>query len=219
MLPKPPAIRLEVVADDSPPQREGFLRLVRRRYRAHYPDGSTSEPFEYDAVHRTRLDAVVIVAHHAARGERQIYLRSAVRPPLLLREPWRDAIPLEGVGLWELPAGLVEPEGELGAESPVRTAQREIQEELGFEVPLERIRRLGASLFPTAGLIAERINYFELEVDPLERREPTLDGSPLERAGLVVSVGLKAALAMCTSGDIVDLKTELGLRRLEERLA
>ena len=48
------------------------------------PDGSVSEPFVYDETDRRAIDAVVIVPHFAgSRGERRIYLRSSLRPPLL----------------------------------------------------------------------------------------------------------------------------------------
>ncbi len=58
-----PKIQLELLEDLSPPDQTGFLRLVRRRYRATYPDGSESVPFVYDAVDRSAIDAVVIAAH------------------------------------------------------------------------------------------------------------------------------------------------------------
>src|SRR3954453_17474391 len=88
-----PPIELELVEDLSPPDQHGFLRLVRRRYRAKYPDGSVSAPFVYDAVDRNSLDAVVIGAHFLAPdGERRVYLRSSVRPPLMLRDATRSTL-------------------------------------------------------------------------------------------------------------------------------
>src|SRR5688572_8747937 len=59
-----PDIRLELVEDLSPAASAGFLRLLRRRYRAHYPDGTASEPFLYDIIDRRAIDAVVLVAHY-----------------------------------------------------------------------------------------------------------------------------------------------------------
>src|SRR5882724_446986 len=106
-----PKIELELIEDLSPDAPKGFLRLLRRRYRARYPDGTHSAPFVYDAVDRAALDAVVIVAHFVAPGgPRRVYLRSAVRPPLALRTPARSPLPSDacGSGLWEVPAGLVE---------------------------------------------------------------------------------------------------------------
>jgi ADP-ribose pyrophosphatase len=211
-IPQLPAIRLEQRADRSPPG-DGFLRLVRRELVAHYPDGSASAPFLYDEIDRTALDAVVIVAHHAGAHGREVWLRSAVRPPVTFR---RDAEPGAPAGLWEMPAGLVEPhEGPDDRER--RAARRELAEELGFEVPLEALTPLGPPTFPSPGITAERHHYFAVEVDPARRAEPSLDGSPLEHLGRVVSLRLVDALELCRSGTIEDAKTELALRRLAER--
>jgi ADP-ribose pyrophosphatase len=215
-----PKIELELLEDLSPEVPKGFLRLVRRRYRAVYPDGTRSAPFVYDAVDRAALDAVVIVAHFAAPGgARHVYLRSGLRPPLGMRDAARSPIPKDacGTGLWEAPAGLVEI-SEQSASGVVRTAQRELYEELGFSVPLAAVHALGPSTFPCPGVIAERHFFFEVTVDPSARREPELDGSALEHFGAVVDVSLEDALAMCRRGQIEDSKTELALRRLAEKL-
>ena len=209
--PEPPAIVLEQLEDLTPAGQNGFLRLVRRRFIARYPDGSKSLPFVYDEVDRAALDAVVIVAHYLEQGSRLVYLRSAVRPPVA----WRDARGRPH-GMWELPAGLVEP-AEAGDDGARRTAQRELEEELGFRLPLERFHSLGPWLFPAPGIIAERHYYFEVEVDPAARAEPSHDGSPLEHCGKVIALELEHALSLCLSGEICDSKTELGLRRLKEQ--
>jgi len=216
-----PDIRLELLEDQSPPALPGFLRLVRRRYRAHYPDGAVSAPFVYDAVERAAIDAVVIVAHYFTEdGQRWVYLRSAVRPPLLLREPASqpNGSRPDRAGLWEVPAGLIERSEAQSAEGPQRTAARELWEELGFQVPRERLRPLGVPVYPTPGVLAERHYLFEVEVDPEARQEPGLDGSALERGGIVVAVEMDVALEMCASGEIEDGKTELALRRLKDRV-
>lgn len=216
-----PNIRLEVIEDLSPKGASGFLRLLRRRFRAHYPDGSASEPFEYDEVDRRAIDAAVMLAHYEdARGVPYVYLRSSVRPPVAMRDKARSPLRDEQDhgGLWELPAGLVEP-GEQTPEGVVGTAQRELLEELGFEVERSRLVQLGPSVFPTAGICAERHFYFHVAVDPNQRRAPELDGSPLERFGEVIDVPLASALAWCTDGSIEDGKTEIGLRRFADIVA
>ena len=218
--PSLPKIDLELVEDLSPDVPKGFLRLVRRRYRAHYPDGTTSAPFVYDSVDRPALDAVVILAHFAAPdGSRRVYLRSAVRPPLSLREAARSPLANDacGTGLWEVPAGLIEVT-EQTPSGVLRSAQRELAEELGFSVPVTALKALGPSVFPSPGVIAERHFFFEVVVDPSTRGAPELDGSALEHFGSVVDVALEQALDMCARGAVEDSKTELALRRLAELL-
>ena len=196
------------------------MGIVRRRLRAHYPDGTSSAPFVYDEVHRAALDAVILCAHFRdGAGKRHVYLRSAVRPPIAFRDPARSPRPSidpPGGFLWELPAGLVETSEQ--SEAGLRhAAQREIREELGFEVALEALSELGASIFPVPAFIAERHFFFEVEVDANVRSEPSLDGSALEHGGVVVSLPVADALERCRRGEFQDGHTELGLRRLAER--
>jgi len=214
-----PRIELEIVEDLSP-TGAGFLRLIRRRYRARYPDGTWSAPFVYDIVDRAALDAVVLVAHYVDRdGARRVFLRSCVRPPVAAREPGRSPHPERDppLGLmWELPAGLVEP-SEQSPEGLVHAARRELHEELGFEVGAGAFSELGASVFPVPAMIAERLYFFEVTVEPSQRAEPVLDGSALERFGEVVAVPVTEVLEQCRTGTLVDSKTELAVRRLIER--
>ncbi len=213
-----PAIGLEVVEELPPFNPAGFLRLIRRRYRARYPDGTTSEPFAYDCVTRDAIDAVVIAAHHRVAGRIHVYLRSALRPPIATRDAAPSAVGAgSGASLWELPAGLVEPGEDSGALGAASAARRELLEELGFDVAVERLAALGPSTFPAPGFVAERHYFFEVEVDPATQVEPELDGSPLERGGVIVDVELDDALALAAAGELADAKTELGLRRLRER--
>ena len=52
--------------------------------------------------------------------------------------------------------------------------------------------------------------------DPPTLRPPAGDGSPMEEGAVLVVYPLAQALAMCARGEIIDLKTELILRRLRE---
>jgi len=215
-----PKIELEFLEELSPPEQTGFLRLVRRRYRAHYPDGSKSAPFVYDAVDREAIDAVVIAAHFvSAQGTPRVYLRSTFRPPLTLRDAAHSPLSNEACDghLWELPAGLVEA-SERSPSGVAHAARRELLEELGFEVDVEALLPLGHSTFPAPGFVAERHFFFEVQVDPGARRESELDGSALERFGAGIDRLLSEALELCRSGVIEDAKTELALRRLGEKL-
>jgi ADP-ribose pyrophosphatase len=214
-----PDIRLELV-EELPSSGAGFLRIVRRSLRAHYPDGTTSAPFPYDTVDRTAIDAVILCVHFVdASGVRHVYLRSAVRPPVAFRDPNRSprpAIDPPGGLLWEIPAGLIDP-SEQSEEGIRRAAQREIHEELGFDVPLGSLAELGPSVFPVPALIAERHFFFETTVDPASRRDPSLDGSALEHGGVVLALPVGDALDRCRRGEFQDSHTELCLRRLVER--
>ena len=185
----------------------GFLNLRRLDLVARFPDGHESAPFSYDIAVRASLDVAVIVAHFAADGVRHVFLRSSVRPTLALR----DVVPLHEGWLWEVPAGLIDA-GETAAEA----AARELEEELGFRAEVAAMHALGPSSFPVSGMCAEMHAYFHVEVDPATRREPTEDGSALERGASIVSLPLADALSHCRSGAIEDTKTELALRRLAE---
>jgi 8-oxo-dGTP pyrophosphatase MutT (NUDIX family) len=215
-----PRIELELLEDLTPPAEPGFLRLIRRRYRAHYPDGTVSAPFVYDLIERPALDAVVLVAHYLDEsGVRRVFLRTSVRPPLSTRTPERSPHPERDPSnamLWELPAGLVET-NEQSPDGLVRAAQRELAEELGFSVATSAFHELGASVFPVPAMIGERLYFFEVLVDPATRGEPHLDGSALEPFGAVLALPLGDALDLCRRGTLMDGKTELALRRLVER--
>lgn len=206
-LPPCPAIRLEVSRRIVPAEARPFLDIERFELVAHYPDGSASAPFAYDVVTRRALDAVVIVAHFDRDGERFVFLRSALRPPLALRA----APPAVDAGLWELPAGLVEP-----GEDPRGAAARELEEEVGIRLEASALVELGGWALPAPGMVGERHVFFHAPVDPAAVRTPTEDGSALERFASIVPFALSRALAACRSGALRDEKTELGLRRLAE---
>jgi ADP-ribose pyrophosphatase len=205
-LPPLPAITLTLLGD-APATASPFLALRRLSLTATFPDGTTSAPFTYDALERRALDAVVVAAHFERGGERHVYLRSALRPPLLLR----SGGPTLPVGQWELPAGLIEP-----GEAPAHAAAREIEEELGFVLEPARFVPLGPAALPAPGIIGEVHYFFHVAVDPRTRTTPTEDGSPLERGAHVEAMPLPQLLAFCRAGHVHDEKTELALRRLAE---
>lgn len=215
MLPPPPPHTL-LREDAPPPPGPPFLEVARETFRIRYANGETSEPFVYDTVTRTRLDAVVVAAHfRAPDGRTHVYLRSALRPPVATRPIEARPVPERADlgSLWELPAGLVE-EDERSPEGLAACAAREMREELGFHVDPARLRPLGPSSFPAPGMVGERHFYFHVEVDPAARAVPSEDGSPLERHAAVLSAPLEELVDVARSGGIEDAKTELALRRL-----
>lgn len=217
-LPAPPRHALVIVEERPSLDPPGFMRLRRYVLRAHFADGSVSEPFDYDTLDRVRYDAVVVVPHFLGPdGKRHVLLRTALRPPVALRPmdvrpiPEKDSLGL----LWEVVAGLVEVE-ERSPEGLRRCAAREMLEEMGAPVEASDVRELGPPTFPAPGMIGERHFYFHVEIDPARMCTPTEDGSALERQGMIVSLALDDALALARRGELEDAKTELALRRLAE---
>jgi ADP-ribose pyrophosphatase len=219
-LPPLPKIALELLQEslEAAAGEHAFLHLRRQLFRAHFPDGTTSEPFWYDSVDRTRLDAVVIAAHYRDdHNHRMVFLRSALRPPIVLRPADLARLPDENplATLWELPAGLVEVE-ERSPEGLRSCAARELYEEVGLRIDPNRLHELGQPVFPAPGMIGERQFFFHVEVDPARRVTPPEDGSVLERGAIIAVLPLLEAIARSRSGEIADAKTELALRRLAE---
>lgn len=222
ILEYPPEIRLEILEEKIIPEN-GFLKIKRNLVKAHYPDGTISEPFEVDSVMRSRPDAVVIVGHFIGdsyygqhQGERHVWLRSALRPALSFRD-YKSSNLLENEYVsnqYELPAGLTE-SNEIGLEGMKAAATREFEEEVGYKIDPKYFNLLGHRIFPSVGIAGERLFFFEVQTNPLESRpEPLLDGHALEYGGIVTPVPLAEALDLCDKGYLPDAKTEIGLRRL-----
>lgn len=105
--------------------------------------------------------------------------------------------------IWELPAGTVDP-----GEGSRAAARRECEEEIGLTPG--RIRKVG-EFYPTPGFCDEKMIYYvcsalskptrRVALDPDEQIEPRL-------------FSLRRALALIARGDIVDMKTVVGLRLL-----
>lgn len=214
---------LEIVEDVAARTRpdEGFLHLRRLRLTHVGPDGVRSEPFPCDMVSRRQADAVaVVVWARAARRGIQVVLRENLRPPVWLRrvkrftQPDRRAFDL----VTEIVAGLLEP-GDRGPRGIARRAAAEVREEAGFTVRPSAVRPLGGPHFPSPGITDEKVFFTHVEVDLAARGQPTGDGSVQERAGRVLVLPLKVALARCRDGRIPDMKTEVGLGRLAALLA
>jgi ADP-ribose pyrophosphatase len=200
----------------------GFLVLRRYRLRNRRPDGSASKPYGCDFIDRPfGLDAVAVALFRRHGGAVEVLLRTALRPPIRLGRGGSIPVPERGGGarLHEVVAGLIEA-GDRGLEGVRRRAAIEVAEEVGYSVEPEAILVLGASTFPLAGALPERLYFTAVEIDPgAVAREPEGDGSPMEEGAEISWRPLPAAIAACVSGEIEDAKTEICLRRLAESLA
>ena len=110
---------------------------------------------------------------------------------------YRHAI---GQSVWELPAGSLKP-----GEDPRAAAVRECHEEIGL-IP-SAVERLGA-FFPTPGYCDEEMIYFKLGGLTAPSTEAECD----EDEHLAPAVfSLEEARHLVRSGDVMDMKTVLGL--------
>jgi ADP-ribose pyrophosphatase len=210
--------RVDVVrrTDAAPLPGRAFLSLHRLELANVYPDGAVSRTYAYDAVLRRYLDAVALLLTTGGDGAPCVCLRSCIRPPLLLRA--ESVTPLAGpLGppcLWEIPAGLIE-DGDTGVDGIRARASAEAFEEVGTRIPAARFTLMPGAPFVSPGVIPERIYFARAEVErPGDAEAPAGDGSPVEERAEIAWVPLDEALAMCDRGEIEDMKTELGLRRL-----
>ncbi|HEY3803099.1 MAG TPA: hypothetical protein VGL61_10860 [Kofleriaceae bacterium] len=200
----------------------GFLAIRRLRLRNVHRDGATSEPYVCDVIVRPYGQDAVVVAIYA-RTERtiRVLLRQCLRPAIALgRDP--DAAPLAEAEpelfVTELVAGIVEV-GDRGERGLAERAAHEVREEAGFDVDPAAIAVLGAGMLPSPGCMVEKFYFTAVEVDPATQHGLAGDGSPMEDGATTRWLSLDDALAACARGEIVDLKTELGLRRLRDHLA
>ena len=109
--------------------------------------------------------------------------------------------------IWELPAGTLEP-----GESPARAARRECEEETGWRP--RRVVRLG-EYYATPGFCDERMIFYAcLElVEPARRAAGDADEQILPQA-----FSLRQAWRLVRRGEVIDMKTILGLGLVAGRL-
>jgi ADP-ribose pyrophosphatase len=199
----------------------GFLALRRLRMRNRRADGTLSAPYVCDSIARPYGQDAVVVAVYArtARGI-EVLVRDGLRPALLAgRDAARAPLPepAPGMFLTELVAGILE-DGDVG-EAGLRTrAAHEVAEEAGFAVAPEDVVLLGAGGYPSPGSMVEKFYFTAVEVEPAAQQPLPGDGSPMEEGASTRWLALDGAIAACVRGELADLKTELGLRRLRDHL-
>lgn len=189
----------------------GHLRLRRMRMRLLLSNGSKTAEGSWDYVERPMgLDAVVVAIFRRRAGSVEALLRHGVRIPVHFGRPERPS----GILFPELVAGIVETGDDLR-----ERAAAEAMEEAGLRVAPSSVQLLGPASFPTPGMCAEVFQFVCCEVEADAEAHPiTGDGSPFEQGARLEWVPLDEALARCARGEIRDMKTEIGLRRLDHRL-
>jgi ADP-ribose diphosphatase len=197
----------------------GFLAIRRLRLRNRRADGTTSAPYICDSVARPYGQDAVVVAVFA-RDPLRVLVRDGLRPAIALgRDPGIAPLPEAppAMTLTELVAGIVEV-GDRGEAGLRVRAAHEVAEEAGFEVDPSAVLLLGAGMLPSPGSMVEKFYFVAVEVDPATQQPLEGDGSPMEEGATTRWLGLDDAIAACIAGEITDLKTELCIRRLRDRL-
>jgi ADP-ribose pyrophosphatase len=212
-----------IVDDDRTVGTGGFLAIRRFALRNRRADGSTSAPYVCDVVVRPYGQDAVVVAVYARGdgGAVRVLVRDGLRPALALaRDAARAPIaePPAALALAELVAGIVET-GDRGEPGLRARAAHEVEEEAGFVVDPAAVTLLGAGMFPSPGCMIEKFYFCAVEVDARAQRPLVGDGSPMEEGARTRWVLLEEAITACTRGELCDLKTELGLRRLRDHLS
>jgi len=204
-----------IVDGDERVGQGGFLAIRRLRLRNRRSDGSASARYVCDSIARPYGQDAVVVAVFA--GDR-VLVRAGLRPAISLgRDAGRAPLPEPAPGLFltELVAGIIE-DGDRGEAGLRVRAAHEVEEEAGFAVAPDAVILLGAGMLPSPGSMVEKFYFAAVEVDPDAQQPLAGDGSPMEEGATTRWLRLDDAIAACVRGDITDLKTELGLRRLRD---
>jgi ADP-ribose pyrophosphatase len=214
---------IEIVEDRTSEARcdEGFVTVSRLRLRNEYEDGARSREYACDVVSRPGSDAVVALLYRIDERRRvRVLLRDSVRPPVYLRVRRRFVHPDPRTysSLRELVAGIVEPDDPPGSPGLCRRAAEEAREEAGLELGDGAFEVVGGEAFASPGISDEKLYFCAAPADLAAANAGTGDGSVMEEAGSVVVLELGEAIAACRSGEIPDLKTEVGLLRLADHL-
>jgi hypothetical protein len=213
---------IEVVEDRTPGSRcdEGFLTVRRLTVRNRYADGSVSADYPCDIVSRPSPDAVALLLYRiGADRDIKVVLKESPRVPIYLRKDLALEVeePRTYRTILEIVAGMIEA-GDGGREGMRRRAAAEAREESGHEIDLAQVAELGDGTFASPGTSDEKVYYCSVPLDALEGGEATGDGTTMEEATRPVVFDLREAIRMCRDGRLPDMKTEVGLLRLADRI-
>jgi ADP-ribose pyrophosphatase len=213
---------VEVVEDLTPAARcdAGFLTLRRLRIRNVYADGTRSEPYACDVMSRRDVDAVTVVLYEIdGRRRVRVLLKEGLRPAVYFRTAKPLARPDAKPWLFvaEIAAGILE-SGDVGAAGIERRAAAEAEEECGLAVDAASVEPLGGPMFPSPGVTDECVHFRAAQTPLANARGGDGDGSKMEEGQRVLVLDLADAIARCRRGEVPDMKTEIGLLRLCDRI-
>ncbi len=198
---------------DAKPSRGHVTWIEPRLLQNEYEDESLSRPYHCDAVSHRGVDAIGFLPYWQQQdGQWWVFLVRCFRPAQTARP-----VPIDPPFVVEIIAGVME-EGEQGEQGIRRRTVAEALEEGGFVLSEDRVQPLGPSFLTSPGVYTEMIHLTCAEVNMAERTTPTMDGSVMEELQEGLSLSLAEALSWCNRGDIFDAKTELALRRLNDKL-
>ena len=227
----PPLRDIVIVEDRTATSRcdQGFLTLRRLQLRNEYDDGTHSESYPCDLVCRQGSDAVVAVLYEiddqqsgreTGRRRLRVLLREGIRAPVFLRKHKEFVNPDPRVyrSVGELVAGMIEPDDGPGTPGLAHRAAAETEEEAGLNVPGSEFSMLGGETFASPGTGDEKLYYLAASAPLADARPGAGDGSTMEEGAQIRVLELREAIAACRSGEVPDMKTEVGLLRLAEHL-
>jgi ADP-ribose pyrophosphatase len=215
-------VDVEVVDDLTPQARcdVGFLKLRRLRIRNVYADGTRSDPYACDVMSRSDVDAVTVVLYEVdGRRRVRVLLKEGLRPAVFLRKtkPLSRPDPKPWLFVAEIAAGVLEKSDD-GAGGIERRAAAEAEEECGLAVDPASVEPLGGPMFPSPGVTDEFVHFRAAHVPVGHGKGGDGDGSKMEEGQRVLVLDLADAIARCRRGEIPDMKTEIGLLRLCDRI-
>ena len=201
----------------------GFVNLERFVAINEYDDGSFSREYNCDIINRKGRDAVIIVPYSYIDNQIYVLMINTFRPVVYYREKVMTGKSCEEIdehimNFLEFPAGMLE-EDEMNDKNPnqgvKKCAQRELEEETGYSVPLKNINVLGHRYYSSSGIITERINIAICDITSAEqKKEIKTDGSVMEESIETFLVPFDKAMRWCKEGVIKNAGTEIGLHRL-----
>lgn len=201
----------------------GFVSLERFIAINEYDDKTFSKEYNCDIINRKGRDAVIIVPYSYIENQLNVLMITNFRPVVYYREKVMtnkkpEDIDENIINFLEFPAGMLE-EDEMNAKDEQlgikKCAQRELEEETGYSVPLKNINVLGHNYYSSSGIITERINIATCDITGIEpKKKPKTDGSVMEENIEHFFVQFNEAMKWCKEGIIKNAGTEIGLNRL-----